>query len=102
MPLCPMKQQCCPNTSHRKIARSVHEDAREVARKIADTPEYRESRCERKRSRCCLRISNAFFASTAYDCGDSVVPTMNFCWPRQLRTSGNSPNCVGTVRLMAG
>ena len=30
---------------HRKIARSVHEDAREVARKIADTPEYRESRC---------------------------------------------------------
>lgn len=46
---CPMKQQCCPNTSHRKIARSVHEDAREVARKIADTPEYRESRCERKK-----------------------------------------------------
>jgi hypothetical protein len=44
-----MKQQCCPNTSHRKIARSVYEDAREVARKIADTPEYRVSRCERKK-----------------------------------------------------
>ncbi|MCP5438706.1 MAG: transposase [Chromatiaceae bacterium] len=46
---CALKQQCCPNTSHRHIARSLHEDARDVARKIADTPEYRQSRCERKK-----------------------------------------------------
>jgi hypothetical protein len=46
---CALKQQCCPNTSHRHIARSIHEDARDVARKIADTPEYLESRCERKK-----------------------------------------------------
>lgn len=37
---CPFKQQCCPNTSHRKIARSIHEDARDVARAICNSDEY--------------------------------------------------------------
>lgn len=46
---CSMKEKCCPNTTFRKIARSIHEDARDVARKIATTPEYEISRCERKK-----------------------------------------------------
>lgn len=46
---CPNKNRCCPNTSHRKIARSVHEDARDVARQLLTTPEYRQSRNERKK-----------------------------------------------------
>ena len=46
---CPLKAQCCPNTPFRKIARSVHEAARDVARRIAKTAEYRRSRCERKK-----------------------------------------------------
>ena len=46
---CPMKAKCCPNTSIRKIARSVHEAARDVARRIATTPEYVRSRHERKK-----------------------------------------------------
>lgn len=46
---CPMKAQCCPNMTFRKIARSVHEHARDVARKIATTPAYQRSRCERKK-----------------------------------------------------
>lgn len=46
---CPLKSQCCPNVTHRKIARSVHERARDVARQIATTPEYQRSRCERKK-----------------------------------------------------
>lgn len=29
---CPMKERCCPNTPVRKIARSFHEAARDVAR----------------------------------------------------------------------
>jgi len=33
----------------RKIARSIHEHAREVARKIATTPQYLPSRCERRK-----------------------------------------------------
>jgi len=46
---CPQKERCCPNTEFRKITRSVHEDARDVARKIYFTPEYQESRRERKK-----------------------------------------------------
>ena len=46
---CAMKDRCCPNTPSRKIARSIHEGAREVARSIAQTPEYSQSRRDRKK-----------------------------------------------------
>lgn len=46
---CSMKTQCCPNMTFRKIVRSVHERARDVARQIATTAEYQRSRCERKK-----------------------------------------------------
>lgn len=46
---CSLKEQCCPNTPMRKIGRSIHEDARDVARRIMGTPQYRQSRCERKK-----------------------------------------------------
>ena len=46
---CPLKHQCCPNTPFRKIARSIHEASREVARAIAKTPEYLQSRKDRKK-----------------------------------------------------
>ena len=40
---CPKKDHCCPNTPKRKIARSIYEDARDVARRIYTTPEYQHS-----------------------------------------------------------
>jgi transposase len=46
---CPTKNQCCPNTSFRKIARSIHEDARDVARQIGMTTAYERSSKERKK-----------------------------------------------------
>jgi len=46
---CAMRSLCCPNMTFRKIVRSVHERARDVARQIATTPEYQRSRCERKK-----------------------------------------------------
>ena len=45
---CPMKARCCPNTPVRKIARSLYESARDVARAIAKTDAYRQSRKDRK------------------------------------------------------
>lgn len=50
----PMKASCCPNTSIRKIARSVHEAGRDVARRIAATPAYHRSRHERKKVKMLL------------------------------------------------
>jgi hypothetical protein len=38
--VCELKAQCCPNAVARKIPRDLHEDARDVARALAATPEY--------------------------------------------------------------
>ncbi|CAM4045540.1 IS1182 family transposase [Bordetella muralis] len=46
---CAMKPRCCPNTPMRKIARSIYEDARDVARRIGATVQYQRSRHERKK-----------------------------------------------------
>jgi transposase len=46
---CSMKQKCCPNTPTRKVTRSIHERSRDVARSIATTPQYQQSRHDRKK-----------------------------------------------------
>jgi radical SAM protein with 4Fe4S-binding SPASM domain len=46
---CTLKPQCCPNMLARKIARSVHEAARDKARAIAKTEAYAVSCRERKK-----------------------------------------------------
>jgi transposase len=46
---CPLKSQCCPSTPTRKIARSIYEAARNVARDIAKTDGYAQSRKDRKK-----------------------------------------------------
>jgi hypothetical protein len=47
--VCPLKSQCCPNMPSRKIHRSIHEDAPNVARQIATTRAYEQSCTERKK-----------------------------------------------------
>ena len=47
--VCPMKDRCCPNTLRRKITRSIHEASRDVARDIAKTDAYQQSRKDRKK-----------------------------------------------------
>jgi transposase len=46
---CALKPACCPNTPARKVPRSIHEQAREVARSISHTSAYRDSRRHRKK-----------------------------------------------------
>jgi transposase len=46
---CGLKQRCCPGQPWRKVVRSVHESARDVARALRDTPEYLQSRRDRKK-----------------------------------------------------
>jgi hypothetical protein len=47
--VCTFRQQCCPNAPARKITRSVHESARDVARAVAQRPDYRITRRQRKK-----------------------------------------------------
>ena len=46
---CPFKHKCCPKTPQRKIPRSIHEEARDVARAIVETEAYEQTRRDRKK-----------------------------------------------------
>jgi transposase len=46
---CRLKQQCCPNEPARKLPRSIHEGARDLARRVSEEDEWRVSRRERKK-----------------------------------------------------
>jgi hypothetical protein len=46
--VCELKSRCCPTAVARKIPRDLHEDARDVARALASTPEY-EAACRRRK-----------------------------------------------------
>ena len=47
--VCPLKEKCCPGVPARKVSRSVHEAVRDVVRSLRHTPEYLQSRRERKK-----------------------------------------------------
>jgi transposase len=47
--VCILKSQCCPTTPVRRVPRSIHEDARDIARAIAKSFEGRVSRRLRKK-----------------------------------------------------
>jgi IS5 family transposase len=46
---CPLKVRCCPKASFRRIPRSIYEEARDVARALAKTEAFEQSRRDRKR-----------------------------------------------------
>jgi transposase len=46
---CPLKPHCCPTALARKVLRSIHEGARDLAREIAKTDAYLTSRRQRKK-----------------------------------------------------
>jgi len=46
---CAFKMQCCPHTPARQVPRDLHEDARDVARALANTEAFEQSRRERKK-----------------------------------------------------
>ena len=46
---CSLKPQCCPGQPYRKVVRRPHEAARDVARAVAQTPEYQTTRRTRKK-----------------------------------------------------
>jgi Transposase DDE domain len=46
---CPLKAQCCPNMPARRVVRDVNEAARDVARDLAKTEAFAQSRRDRKK-----------------------------------------------------
>jgi len=46
---CPLKARCCPKEPARKVTRSIHEGARDLAREITSSDAYVASACARKK-----------------------------------------------------
>ena len=46
---CPLKPRCCPKAPSRRIPRDIDEDARDLARSLAGTPAFEQSRRDRKK-----------------------------------------------------
>src|SRR5579863_1165128 len=46
---CPLRGRCCPKMPARRIPRSIYEEARDVARALAKTKAFAQSRRDRKR-----------------------------------------------------
>jgi hypothetical protein len=51
---CALKSRCSPNTPVRRVPRSIHEGARDLARNIAKTAAYLTSRRQRKKVEMCF------------------------------------------------
>jgi hypothetical protein len=47
--VCALRLKCCPRAEFRTIKRSIYEKSREVARRLADTDDYRRARKKRKK-----------------------------------------------------
>ena len=47
--ICPFKMRCCPKEPARKIPRSIYEETRDIARALAKTAAFEQSRHDRKR-----------------------------------------------------
>jgi hypothetical protein len=47
--ICPLKARCCPNMPARRVPRSIYEEARDVARALAKTKTFEQSRRDRKK-----------------------------------------------------
>lgn len=88
---CPSKAKCCPNADFRSITREDYEDARQIARDIAKTKQYKISMRPERRWKCSSLTSNASSAWDGSDCVAHVAQMTNSCSPQPPKTSANSP-----------
>ena len=101
---CPMKGRCCPRRPVRKIVRSIHEAARDVARRVRTTVQYQRSRYQRKKVEILfahlkrilkldrLRLRGLSGASDEFTLAAAV---QNLRRLAKLIPKGPSPPCIG-------
>lgn len=46
--VCPLKSKCCPNARSKRVGRSIYEHARDEVRRLRESDEYEQSRCDRR------------------------------------------------------
>jgi hypothetical protein len=82
----PLKARCCPNTPARKVPRSTHERARDVARSLAGTEAFEQARRERKRIEMRFAHLKRILRLGRLRLRGPVVPKTSSCWRRSPRT----------------
>jgi hypothetical protein len=88
---CPMKERCCPRTPVRKIVRSIHEAARDVARRIRTTVRYQRSRSQRKKVEILFAHLKRILKLDRLRYGGSAVPATNSHWLPRFKIYNDSP-----------
>jgi hypothetical protein len=84
---CALKMRCCPNMAVRQVPRDIHEDARDMARRLMGTKRFLKSRDERKRVEMRFAHLKINTALNACDSEGPPVRVTNFISPPSYRTS---------------
>ena len=87
--VCALKPKCCPDAPARKIARSVHEAARDKARAIAKTEAYAVSRRERKKVEMLFAHPKRILRLDRLRLRGPSGAKDEFLWPPPPKTCGN-------------
>ena len=86
---CALKPKCCPKVPARKIARSVHEAARDKVRAIAKTEAYAVSRKERKKVEMLFARLKRILRVDRLRLRGPVEPGTSSYWPPRPKICGN-------------
>jgi hypothetical protein len=91
---CPLKAKCCPNMPARRIVRDVNEAARDVARALAKTQAFAQSRRDRKKRqshpRRALREHGVRFVASELPMHQSSRPVWG--WRETLASKNHPPS----------
>jgi hypothetical protein len=99
--VCPLKPRCTPKESGRKILRSIHEGARDLARSIARTDAFATSLRQRKKVEMLFAHLKRILKLDRLRLRGPNGAGTNSSWPPPPRTSGSSPSSPPD-RLEAG
>ncbi len=89
---CSLKERCCPTQPQRKVLRSIHEGARDLARDLSLTDAYLTSRRERKKVEMLFAHLKQILKLTACVSGVRTEQKTSSTSPPPPRTSASSPS----------
>src|SRR5262245_49077759 len=90
--VCPFKVRCCPKELARKITRSIHKDARDVARALGKTVAFEQSRHDRKRVEMLFAHLKRILRLGASGCAAHLACKTSSPSPPSHRTCADSPS----------
>src|SRR5262245_61746739 len=90
--VCPFKVRCCPKEPASKITRSIHEDARDVARALGKTVAFEQSRHDRKSVEMLFAHLKRILRLGASGCAAHLACKTSSPSPPSHRTCADSPS----------